>query len=106
MTNQEFEYVFNKRIEKCKKTLVEKAKEYARGDRLSNFKKASGAMGCCPESSLVGMWMKHIISIIDLVQDIENGRVADYNLWDEKIGDAINYLILLDALITERLRTS
>lgn len=104
MTNKEFEGVFNRRVETLRKVLIQKAKEYARGgDRLSNFKKAAGAQGCTPEQALLGMWMKHVISIVDLVKDLEEGKTAEYELWDEKITDAMNYLVLLDALIQERL---
>jgi|Deesub1362A_J573_1020465.scaffolds.fasta_scaffold43725_2 hypothetical protein len=106
MTEREFENVFKKRVEKLNQVLIKKAGEYSRGgDRLSNFKKAAGALGCSPESALLGMWMKHVISITDLVSDIESGKVAEYELWDEKITDAINYLILLEALVLERLNS-
>lgn len=102
MTDVEFSEVFERRMAQSGLTLVKKATEYARGDRLSNFKKAAGALACSPEKALVGMLIKHLISIIDLVDDVERGALADYPLWDEKIGDAINYLILLDALVQER----
>jgi hypothetical protein len=50
------------------------------------------------------MWFKHIISISDLIDDLDH-TIPPYELWDEKITDAINYLILLDALIHERIKT-
>jgi len=103
MTNEKFTTVVDRRISQCKDVLVNKASEYARGDRLSNFKKAAGAMKCSPERALIGMLMKHVVSIIDFVDDIEAGKVATREQWDEKIGDSINYHILLDGLITERL---
>jgi len=101
MTQERFNEILEARLEKCRKVLSKKAEEYARGDRLSNFKKAAGAMNCTPHKALVGMWMKHIISIIDLVDDLEQGKIAPYEMWDEKLGDAINYLILLDGLVHE-----
>ena len=103
MTNEFFKIVVERRVNTCKGVLIEKAKEYARGDRLSNFKKASGAMSCTPEKALIGMLMKHIISIVDMVDDIDKEQLASRAVWDEKLGDAINYLILLDGLITERI---
>ncbi len=104
MTNEKLHGVFDRRILNCKEVLIKKAGEYARGgDRLSNFKKAAGAMSCTPEKALIGMLMKHIISIVDYTDDIEKGQLAPRKQWDEKIGDAINYLILFDGLITERL---
>lgn len=102
MTDREF----NSIVEKCCATiysvLASKAKEYARGDRLSNFKKAASAMSMTPEKACVAFWMKHVISIADLVNDLDTNKVAGMPMWEEKIGDAINYLVLLKALVTER----
>ena len=76
-----------------------KSKEYASdGDKLYNFKRTAAMLDCSSEEALLGMLAKHLVSIIDMVQ---NKREADYKLWDEKIGDAINYLILLEAIIRE-----
>lgn len=105
MTDQEFDAVLNARIKKIKMVLGKKAAEYARGDRLSNFKKAGAAMSCTPEQACVAFWMKHVISIADLVNDLYVGKVAKPEMWDEKIGDAVNYLVLLEGLISERLRS-
>ena len=105
MTDEDFDVIVERRVEKTREILGKKAEEYARGDRLSNFKKAAAAMGCTPEKALVGMWMKHVISIIDLVNDLEMEVVAAEEMWDEKIGDAINYLVLLEGLVKERLTT-
>ena len=101
MTSQEFNDLMETRFEKTRAVLAKKAAEYARGDRLSNFKRASVAMGCTPKQALSGMWMKHVVSIIDLVNDEEESRYASLETWDEKLGDAINYLILLEGLVKE-----
>ena len=58
-------------------------------------------LGCTPEKALVGMWTKHIISILDIVDGIEAKAPADAVI-EEKIGDAVNYLILLEAMLKER----
>ncbi len=106
---------FNKLVEDIKenlitKTLIKKSEEYTRGkDRLSNFKRMAAIQQCTPEKALIGVWSKHLASILDMVDDVERSQtetvIADISLsvWDEKIGDAINYLILLRALIEERL---
>jgi hypothetical protein len=104
MTAQEFEKILEERIDDIRKVLSTKKEEYARnGDRLSNFKKAAVAQGITPEKALRGMWFKHVISIVDFIDDLDNGTAHTYSQWNEKITDAINYLILLDALIRERL---
>lgn len=44
------------------------------------------------------MLAKHIVSIFDMIRsDIE----SPMEKWDEKIGDAMNYLFLLKALVLE-----
>lgn len=102
MTNAAFNTLVHKRTQKIAQILSHKAKEYARGDRLSNFKKAAVAMSCTPEKACAAFWMKHVISINDLVNDIERGESVPDTMWQEKIGDAINYLILLEALTVDR----
>lgn len=103
MTDQEFDALVSSRQTKIANVLVSKAKEYARGDRLSNFKRAAAAMQCTPEQACVSFWMKHIVSILDMVNDLEEGKAcAPQAMWEEKIGDAINYLILLEGLARER----
>lgn len=58
-------------------------------------------MDTTPEKALLGMWIKHVISIADCINDDDDRQDVKISMWDEKIGDAINYLILLEALIKE-----
>jgi len=102
MTTVEFNKLVSDRCEKIVSILSSKAEEYARGDRLSNFKRAAAALECTSERACIGMWMKHIVSVLDMVDDIERGRGWSMQKWEEKIGDAINYLILLEGLVRER----
>lgn len=103
MNNANFNEIVSSRIEKIQDLLASKGKEYAgdRGDRLHNFKRAAETMRCSPVRALVGMWMKHIISILDMVDELEVGGQVHIGRIDEKIGDAINYLILMEALMKE-----
>lgn len=103
MTDAEFQRVVLGTVKSIDAVLHQKAKEYARGDRLHNFKKAAAAMSTTPEKACLSFWMKHVISICDLVNDIDSGKVAPVEMWEEKLGDGINYLILLKAIVTERL---
>lgn len=102
MTDADFQKVVLDVVRSIDAVLHHKAKEYARGDRLSNFKKAAAAMSCTPEKACAAFWMKHVISINDLVNDLEAGKVVPMAMWEEKIGDAINYMVLLKGLVTER----
>lgn len=103
MNTEEFEnIVLSNRLFLTEKTLGAKADEYARGDRLSNFKKAGQLMNCTPERALFGFVAKHIIALSDFIEDLEKGKNQTPERWIEKTGDIINYMILLEALLVER----
>ena len=102
MNNQQFKRVIKQRTEKTRNTLISKADEYARGDRLSNFKQIAHLLNTTPEGALMGLVAKHIVALADFVNDIDRGVIQPYPRWDEKIGDIITYMHLLDAIIIER----
>jgi hypothetical protein len=102
MTNEQFNLVFDGTIAKITSVLCKKAGEYARGDRLHNFKVAAALASSSPEMALRGMLSKHIISVWDLINDVEQGKNASLEMWDEKIIDSMNYLLLLRAIVHER----
>lgn len=102
MTVTEFEKCLESRIDKCKAVLLRKADEYATEDRLHNFKVAAKLQGVNPLTALAGMMAKHTVSVYDLIRDTEAGKTAPMEMWEEKIGDSINYLLLLTALIEEK----
>lgn len=101
MNSKDFSEHINKRIEACTSLLGIKADEYATDDRLHNFKVAAEIQNCTPITALAGMMAKHTVSVYDLIQRQEQGGVIPQSLWDEKINDSINYLLLLSALIEE-----
>ena len=99
MNGEEFVSTVEKRIHKCLDTLGIKAQEYAHDeDRLRAFRAAAAIEKTTPEAALGGMLAKHIVSIYDM---LGNPRGYSKERWDEKIGDAINYLLLLDALLQD-----
>lgn len=99
MNAQRFEEILAKRQSAIEATLAHKSKEYGLGDRLHNFKVAAAMQGTTPENALLGMLAKHLVSVVDLCQ----GRLTNTEqMANEKIGDAINYLILLEAVLDER----
>jgi len=103
MNHEVFEALLEKRLALTRRILASKNAEYANdSDKLHNFKRAAAMLGCSKEKALVGMWTKHIISILDIVEKIENyGEYPDTKLLEEKIGDSVNYLILLEACVKE-----
>ena len=80
-------------------TLESKSAEYStEGDKLHNFKVAAAVQGVSAVQALGGMMAKHTVSVYDM---IGTGKAYPLELWEEKIKDSINYLLLLWALIQE-----
>ena len=102
MNNEIFNKVTEERIKMCVDVLCRKSDEYSTGeDRLHNFKVAGELQGSSDIRALGGMMCKHTVSIYDLINDFEHGKNISIDLWNEKIGDSINYLLLLNAMIVE-----
>jgi hypothetical protein len=103
ITEKQFDEVVDKRLDAIKQTLLIKGKEYRReNDPLHNFRRGSAINVQSEEKVLWGFATKHLVSIIDMVDDIENhGILPKEKMVDEKIGDMINYLILLEASFKE-----
>jgi len=115
MTDAEvFNEIVEQRINKIRSILTSKAKEYATGtNRFHNFDKAALVLGRVasevsgsPEKALWSFATKHLISIIDIIYQeewkntmTEEQRAKYLAMVEEKIGDMINYLILLEGLI-------
>lgn len=100
----DFDTIVERRINKIKEVLSSKAKEYAtESDRFHNFRVAGRIHGCSPERALKGMMIKHEVSVLDLIDLCDtNPDNLTIEIVEEKIGDNINYLILLEGLLKER----
>lgn len=100
MNSEEFEGVLSAQINRTVDILGNKAAEYADDtERLHNFKVIAELQGISTHQAVVNLMAKHTVSIFDLAQ-----RPVDEvteNLWNEKITDHINYLILLQAALAE-----
>lgn len=98
MRPQDFIVLFERRVKLSREVLAKKAFEYSRqGNRLHNFDAAAQITGVSPEIALWGMMQKHLVSIVDMLQDYPLKYTRTY--LDEKLGDLINYLILLEAIL-------
>lgn len=94
-----FRLILDRRFAAISDTLVTKAREYATdADRLHNFHAAAALLRCTPEQACWAFLAKHLVSIGDMVA---SGHVQPREKWDEKLGDAINYLLLLEAITWE-----
>ncbi len=105
MNNLRFERIVVDRLETCRKVLLQKNDEYAsETDRLHNFKIAGLARGTAETTALDGMLIKHLVSIWDCVDKMELNRnyVPSEEWVREKVGDVINYMLLLEGCIEDR----
>lgn len=100
-TIEEFNQILENRIAKMREVLASKGKEYATEDRLYNFKRGAEINHTTPQDYLWQLATKHLVSIIDMVE----GRLelTPY-LISEKLGDSINYHVLLESLFLEILK--
>lgn len=94
----DFNKVTREQVQRCLETLVIKGREYAPGqDRLEQFKASAESLGVTPKLALWGMLTKHLTSLMLMCKN----DARDVDMWTEKITDAINYLLLLNALVQE-----
>ena len=105
MNAKTFDSLLAVRMQLSKDTLAFKAEEYSSNtDRKHNFHVAAAMLGCSAEEALFGMMTKHLVSTLDLAKfkpkSPEELKTESYIR--EKCGDAINYMILLEALLLER----
>ena len=100
MISKDFEAVVKAQFEYCYNLLFEKAKQYNIGteDRLHAFKVASAFEGVSTKQALFGMLTKHLVSLSDMIRKDSNQSL---DVWNEKISDSINYLLLLKAIVEE-----
>lgn len=99
MNSEVFNRISKEQMKSCFQVLDSKSHEYSTEyDRLHNFKLAAELQECNPKKALAGMMAKHVISIYDMCM---SEYIYSTELWDEKITDTINYLILLKALQVE-----
>lgn len=104
METEQFNELLRARCQTTIATLMQKADEYAYGDRLSNFKKIAAFRSVQPEEALMGLVVKHIVALDDFIQELPT-KCQPKERWLEKLGDIIAYMILLEALIEERTKT-
>jgi hypothetical protein len=92
------EKVLDRRIDKIREVLGNKHKEYAfDNDYLINFTSAAKFDDTTPEQINWGYMMKQLVAVRKMVKNPDKVYSKDYI--DEKIGDTINYLILLEAIL-------
>lgn len=103
MKHEQFDELLQRRLKLIGEVLGVKAREYASAeDRLHNFTRSSAITGESRGQVCIGFFLKHLTSILDMVDANAKSVSHPESVIDEKIGDAINYLILLEAILKGR----
>lgn len=105
VSHVDFDVILQERINKILMVLAKKSSEYStRDNRMHNFEFASAIMEAAGfetsrEREIISMMNKHVVSVYDLVRKTLSHEQISPLVIDEKIGDMINYLILLEACL-------
>lgn len=102
MQSEEFNDIVINQSQQSIDLLLDKNAAYnPNEDKLHNFKVAAKLQGVSYRQALAGMMAKHTTSVYDLcrAEEIE----TDMDIWNEKITDSINYLLLLKAVVQEEM---
>ncbi len=99
MTREEYNKSIEAQLKRVKETLIKKNKEYSTDNSpLHNFHQSAKILRVSPKECALAFMVKHLTSIIDMTQsDID----YPMELWREKLGDAKNYMILIECLVEE-----
>jgi hypothetical protein len=104
MTQEKFDGIVDSTCKSIVNTLSVKGREYTRNNNpLHNFEVGAAMSSQTREKVLYGFALKHLISLADIRNDIEKGKLPSLETIEEKFGDAINYLILEKASLIDRL---
>lgn len=101
LSREEFNKSVQLQLNRIDSTLTKKNTEYATDDfPLHNFYESAKLLRSTPKEAAFAFMVKHLTSITDMVQ---SNNVYPLELWQEKLGDAKNYLVLIECLIEEEL---
>lgn len=105
MKAKRFDALVKNRLQLCEEVLVNKDKEYSSAtDRLHNFVSAGRMLDVDPVVALQGMMVKHLVSMLDMINQMgkDPSYVPPKELVHDKLGDVINYTLLLEGIIEDR----
>jgi hypothetical protein len=105
MTKHQFDsLIVDRRLELIKKILKSKNAEYSySASAFENFEKGVElSMHDKKEKYAWELLVKHLQSIKSILENLNDRKNPSNELIEEKFGDAINYLILLEGMLKER----
>jgi hypothetical protein len=108
MRTSDFIAITDRFLEETVSVLKKKGREYATDKNFfANFEQAIGISFCTTKEAVLWHYLtKHLQSVKDMIQTVEIGGGIhghfDTNHINEKIGDSINYLLILRAMLEDR----
>ena len=105
MNSIQLNAIIDHRLNLIKEVLQKKNNEYATSDDVFRNFKDGAIMAGKPEREILFYYMlKHFTSVRDMIFDEKFSKNAKYTkeYIEEKIGDIINYLIILEAMLKEK----
>jgi hypothetical protein len=104
MTEQRFDDLIEQTLNQIRETLIVKGKEYRRNNNVfHNFDEGSKRSGLIREKVLDGFLLKHEISIMDMTNDLVDGKLPKIETIEEKFGDNLIYLLIKKASIIDKI---
>lgn len=104
MNVKDFNEVIHRRLDLVEDTLSKKGLEYStETDKMHNFNQGAAFTGKIREEVLLGFALKHWISIMDIIENLKQNKLPTRELLDEKIGDWVNYMCLLEVSIVDKI---
>lgn len=105
MKIQEFRKVMSETFNDCANILGQKGRirhDESKDERLAQFYRIAAMRKCSPQDAVSRAGLdKHLTIIYQLIENANDGVVANMNHWDDSIFDAINYLVLLRATVID-----
>lgn len=104
MTEKQFEEEVEKTLNQLKQTLIVKGKEYRRNSNpFHNFEQGAKITGTSREKVLDGFLLKHEVSVMDMVNDLDKNVLPTTNVVNEKFNDILIYNIIKKMSIIDRI---
>lgn len=86
-------------MDRCNDILKKKFEEYGNHeDPFWHFERSAMLLGGTRETALMHLFAKHLTCIVEMAEDPDSYAVSQ---WNEKLADAINYLLILSAMVDE-----
>ena len=99
-----FEQIVDETLQQIRETLLVKGKEYRRNNNpYHNFEVGARKKNISREKALDGMLLKHEVSIEDMTNDLDSGKLPSIGAVNEKFNDNIIYLIIKKSMFIDRI---